>query len=203
MRTHVRTSVDRDTVAKYVRRTGARVIGGTLPVRNVGEIRGELERRFDDADLMHLTLSLPASRTATDDLLTQLIATDLSERGVDPLILPWTVVRHTDARCQHVHAIVVCQTWTGRALVPAASRRLSDRIERHLCRLMGLPLPRHFDPSAAPVLDPPTPVRNLRGDASRLHEDLRHSIRMDLPGTLPELSASMVRPGGRYTLVEG
>ncbi len=130
---------------KYVVRADAKIIGGSLSARTFADLDDQLTKLAGDDKIAHLTISLHAGLTTSNRTFRRIVATELKNRGLDYLAIPWVAVRHYDGACHHVHVAVAQQTWAGRKVPFPTSEALSDRCEDLLREALGLPTYPRFD----------------------------------------------------------
>jgi hypothetical protein len=186
---------------KYIRRAGMKIIICTFQARTLTQARKFFERLSSTAGYLHLTLSLPAGLRADDDMARRILSTELKLRGIPPDAVPWIIVRHTDAACDHYHVVVQLRLLCGLPLKPAISNAVSKRNDGILRTLLCFPRPNHFDPKALPVLVPETPKRRINTVAKkRLHTDLQRVFIENQPVDFTSLCDGLERIESPFTL---
>ena len=161
-------------ILSYLAKDG-QILSGSIPARTWRQAC-DLFQLFEAPQgngLVHMTLSMPAGRTLTDNVWFAVARRILNASGLPSEITPWIMFGRETTRCDHVHIVAARQTYTGRHLEVATSVRETDRIERCVCQLLGLPEPA-WRPDPEMVLTPAISVRARRksGQAGWFADDL-------------------------------
>ncbi|MCB5200241.1 hypothetical protein LGQ03_13400 [Loktanella sp. TSTF-M6] len=189
-------------ILSYLSKDG-QILSGSMPVHTLRQACDML-RPFEapqGAGLVHMTLSMPVGRTLTDDVWLAVARRVLIASGLPSEIVPWIMFGREATHCDHIHIVAALQTFTGRHLEIATSVRETDRIERDVCQLLGLPDP-SWRPDPEMVLAPPITVRARRksGQAAWFAGDLNAVMSKARPASLSALNDVLRARGSPWSL---
>lgn len=198
MRPHLRSHRRFTTIWAYISEPDSELIGGTA----IDAAGGALEYQFapgpdaPERPYLHITLSAPVGRRLTSEKWMEFIRETFAGLGLTLSSVPWIARRHTGTRCDHVHVLLLAQTWVGNWIEITRRREACDQIQRRLSRMLGLPdrSPQH---SAASGFRIAKRTRRSKGDReAQLLSVIERAIVDDLPGSTEELQAALSRQQG-------
>lgn len=155
------------------------------------------------AGLVHFTLSMPEGlRLSNQEWHT--VATYVLERsGLPADRVPWIMVGRESTRCDHSHIVSSRQTWSGRELEIATSKRFTDALDRDLRHHLGLPELEWSGPAHQTLV---SPVRSGREKTRTLvlsfADDFNHALDRYLPSSVAELNVALAHVGSDWCVSE-
>lgn len=199
MRRHATFHDRADPWARYVQ-TGE-ILSGSIPVLDAGKVVRWFKRfeKPQGSGLVHFTLSMPDGLRLSDREWHDVASYVLDVSGLPHDLVPWAMAGREKTRCDHVHILSATQTWSGRELDVATSKRFTDALDRTVRHHLGIPeLAWHLPPEASLV----SPIRTFRkhDQARRFAEDFNHAMGVYLPTTLCELNSALGRVGSTWTV---
>jgi len=179
----------------------AETLSGSIPVLDAGKIVRWFKRfeKPKGAGLVHFTLSLPEDMRLSDREWHDVATYVLDASGLPPELVPWVMAGREKTRCDHVHILSAMQTWSGRELEVATSKRFTDALDRTVRHHLGIPeLAWHLPPQTSLV----SPIRASRkhDQARRFAQDFNHAMDIYLPTTLHELNSALGCVGSTWTV---
>lgn len=167
-------------------------------------VPGELMRWFQPFDmprgegLLHTTLSMPSDRILTDSEWHDVSKFVLERSGVPPDLAAWFAWGREVSRCDHLHIISGCQTWSGRPFDIQTSVRATDALAVDLAHRLNISEP-HWSPSGTREL-----ISHIRGgahpDAREFGDDINRAFGTLLPTSVTALDDALVATGSWWRI---
>jgi len=167
-------------------------------------VPGELMRWFQPFDmprgegLLHTTLSMPSDRILTDSEWHDVSKFVLERSGVPPDLTAWFAWGREVSRCDHLHIISGCQTWSGRPFDIQTSVRATDALAVDLAHRLNISEP-HWSPSGTREL-----ISHIRGgahpDAREFGDDVNRAFGTLLPTSVTALDDALVATGSWWRI---
>ncbi len=177
------------------------ILSGNIPDLEPGRIVRWFKRfeKPQGSGLVHFTLSMPEGLRLSDREWHDVASYVMDLSGLPPDLVPWVMAGREKTRCDHVHILSGLETWSGRKLEIATSKRFTDALDRNVRHHLGIPeLDWHLPPEASLV----SPIRASKqhAQAKSFAEDFNYAMDFYLPTKLDELNAALGRVGSTWTV---